>query len=115
MSLGHGHAMAGRVAASQEVLKLSLHVGEKRAGTDAEQIVFEPAGTQLVLHEVHVLQDVLCAANSTGRLEADRVPSLLQILANHSRHDESECESGVHTLLARRRLDEVGTSLHGDF
>src|SRR5436189_482985 len=113
-SLGHGHAMSGRVATGHEVLELSLDVGEKRAGTDAEQIRFEPAVTQLVLHEVHVLQDVLCAANSSGRLEADGVTSLLVILADHSSHDERESEGRVDALFACRGLDEVGPRLHGD-
>src|SRR6185503_4491195 len=43
ISLGHWHAVAGRVSAGHEMLELTLDVGEKRTRADTEQIRAQPA------------------------------------------------------------------------
>src|SRR5438128_7572903 len=63
ISLGHWHAMAGRIAASHEMLELSLDICEERTRADTKQIGTQPSIAELVLHEVHVLEDVLGAAD----------------------------------------------------
>src|SRR3954471_14725689 len=59
ISLGHGHAMASRVAAGHEVLELPFDVRQQRARTNAEKIGAKPPISKLVLHQEHVLEHVL--------------------------------------------------------
>src|SRR5690348_16169468 len=113
-SLGHWHAMAGRVSASHEMLELPLDVREESARADPEQIRPQPAVAELVLHEIHVLEHVLGAANTTCWFEANGVSCLLLVLADHPRHHQREGERRIHAFLPRRRLDEVRSCLHRD-
>src|SRR3954466_5330780 len=113
ISLGHWHAMAGRIAAGHEMLELSLDVSEERTRADTKEIGPQPSIAELVLHEIHILEDVLGAADSARRLEADCVARLLLVLADHTRHHQREGERRVDALLSRRGLDEVRAGLHG--
>src|SRR4051812_30772891 len=114
ISLGHWHAMAGRIPAGHEMLELSLDVSEERTRADTKEIGPQPSIAELVLHQVHVLEDVLGAANSTCRLEANGITRLLLVLADHTRHHQRERERRIDALLSCRRLDEVRASLHRD-
>ena len=101
----------GRV---DEVLELPLDVGEQRARAEPEQVGAQPAVAQLFLHQIQVLERILRGANAAGRLEADRVAGLLEVLADHPAHHDAERNRRVHAFLAGRRLDEVGAGLHRD-
>src|SRR5947209_16550413 len=105
ISLGHGHTVTRGVAPGHEMLELAFDIGEQCARSDAEEIGTKPPVSQLLLHEEHVLEDVLRGADATGRLEADGVACLLVELTNHAGHNEGEGERCVHALLARGRLD----------
>src|SRR3982075_1423559 len=94
----HGMTVRRRIAPGDEMLQLSLDVGEQRARPEAEEIGLQPAVAELVLHEVEILERVLGRTDPAGRLVAYGVARLLEILADHPHHDEAERQRRVHAF-----------------
>src|SRR3954470_13569070 len=96
-----------RVAAGDEVLQLTLDIGQERARAEPEQVWAKPTVAQLVLPQGEPVQRVSRRADAACGLESHEHAGPLPVLAYRACHHQAHRERGVHALLAGGRLDEV--------
>src|SRR5215831_7761621 len=95
------------------VLQLTLNVIQQSACPKAEHLSTQPRWAKFFLDHGQPIQRLLRGTDSTCWLESHRHSGLLRIVANRSRHNETDWKRGIHSLFPGRSLDEVRSSHHG--
>jgi hypothetical protein len=96
------------------LLQLHQDVVGQAAGAEAEPVVAEPFGAELLLHHHQVVQGLLAGADAAGGLHGDHLPGLQVVVADGVQHHQGHLHGGRRVDLARAGLDEVGPGGDGD-
>jgi len=85
----------GGVAAGDVILQLALDVGQQAGSPESEQLRLHPCAAKFFFHQDQPGNRVFGGAKSARWFESDLVSGSLAIVANGSRHDETDGQSCV--------------------
>src|SRR5438270_1680633 len=103
-----------RITSRRMMLQLPLNVIQQTAGAEAEELCLHPVNAEFLFHQSQPFGRLLGGANAACRFKADCHAGLLSVFPDGSSHDKTYGQRSVRRLFARRGLDEVSPSHHGN-